>query len=90
MTTRQELPSRVEDFHLREWDKGIFALELNQLSLFPRALPADGVADNNPESLMTGIDIPDPIEKGTFHGTALALTEMYDRIEQRCVVFLLK
>ena len=79
----RELPPTVDQFHFREWDKGVFAIELAQLSLFPRALPTDDAVENNPESLMSGIEVPEPIKKGTFHGTALALTEMYDRIEQR-------
>lgn len=79
-----ELPATVDKLHLREWNKGVFSTELAQLSLLPRVIPSkDNVVDRNPESLMPIADPLTPIKEGTYHGTQLALTELFDRVEKR-------
>ena len=80
-----ELPPTVEKVHLKEWDKGVFASELSKLLIFPRKVSLAGAIDGNPESVMPPDEVPPPIKEGTFHGTQLALTELFNRIEHRCV-----
>lgn len=80
------LPSTVDELRLKQWNNGVFSTELQNLSLFPRVIPSkDNVVDGNPESLMPLADPLPPITEGTFRGTKLALTELFDRIENRCV-----
>lgn len=86
-TPLKELPAAIEHFIFREWDKGVYATELVKKSLFPESLSAHNATDNNPESLVPSTVAPEPLDKGTFHGTALALTETFDRIEQRWLIF---
>ena len=86
-----ERPSTVDQVHLKEWDKGVFASELSNLLIFPRRVSLSNAVDNNPESLIPPNNVPPPISEGTFHGTQLALTELFNRIENRyaCMHFTL-
>ena len=81
-----QLPLTVDKLHLKEWDNGVFSAELKNLSLLPRVIPSkNNVVDGNPESLMPLADPVVPITDGTYHGTQLALTELFNRIETRYV-----
>jgi hypothetical protein len=61
---------------LRNWDRGIVASELIKLKLFPRKT-VDGALPRT---------VPTSVGSGTFDGTKMAMTEIYRRIEDRCVV----
>ena len=75
--TLESIPEDVANFVLKRWDAGIFAQELVNTKLAPIAPTKD-----KPEwSLNDG-----QIEEGTYGGTQLALTEMYDRIERAYVL----
>lgn len=81
-----QLPLTVDKLHLKEWDNGVFSAELRNLSLLPRVIPSkNNVVDGNPESLMPLADPVVPITDGTYRGTQLALTELFNRIETRYV-----
>lgn len=69
------------NMHLVEWDKGMFISELVQQSIFPRqiSLPKEDI----PGRLTRPIDVPAPIPEGTYQGTKQAVTEIFQRIEQR-------
>lgn len=63
------LPANVADLALKHWDKGVFQYELLQQHL---VVPAK--ADPNGSKQLS---------EGTYAGTQLALTEAFDRIENR-------
>ena len=67
--------------HLHAWDRGIFASELIQQSLFPRQVSSG--SNGSATRLITPPTFPRPLSEGTFHGSAKAATEMFNRIEQR-------
>ncbi|KIM27395.1 hypothetical protein M408DRAFT_311254 [Serendipita vermifera MAFF 305830] len=65
----------------RQWDKGIFASELVKYHIYPgnSMLNSDGTTNpsNESESFLS------PIEIGTWRGTKMALSEVFDRITER-------
>lgn len=64
---------------LHEWNKGVFGSALEELHLFPRDLtvhPGDSM-------ILPPTEGKPPIHSGTFHGSKLAATEIYKRIENR-------
>lgn len=73
------VPENVKDYRLKQWDKGVFSLELLNLSITPPTLNIyDGVVSGH-------LKIPSgQVKEGTYSGTQLALTEMFSRIERRC------
>lgn len=73
------VPEDVKDYSLKHWDKGVFSLELLNLSITPATLNVyDGVVSGH-------LKIPSgQVKEGTYSGTQLALTEMFSRIEKRC------
>lgn len=74
----QAVPEDVKDYRLKHWDKGIFSLELLNLSITP---PTVNIFDGVVSGL---IEIPaGQVKEGTYSGTQLALTEMFSRIEKR-------
>lgn len=74
----QGVPKDVKDYRLKHWDKGVFSLELLNLSITPPTVDiSDGVVSGH-------IKIPPgQVKEGTYSGTQLALTEMFSRIEKR-------
>lgn len=74
----QAVPEDVKDYRLKHWDKGVFSLELLNLSITPPTVNIfDGVVSGH-------IEIPaGQVKEGTYSGTQLALTEMFSRIEKR-------
>ena len=74
----QAAPEDVKDYRLKHWDKGVFSLELLNLSITPPTVNiSDGVVSGH-------IEIPaGQVKEGTYSGTQLALTEMFSRIEKR-------
>lgn len=79
----QEAAAAIPKIHetpLDSWDKGVFSSELVQLGI---ALHLTPTADD-----VKTIDTQEPegqITEGTRGGTETALTELYERIEQRWV-----
>lgn len=75
----KSVPEDVKDYRLKHWNKGVFSLELLNLSITPTTLKIDnGVVSGHPK-------IPSgQVKEGTYSGTQLALTEMFSRIEKRC------
>lgn len=73
------VPEDVKDYRLKHWDKGVFSLELLNLSITPATLNIhDGLVSDH-------LKIPSgQVKEGTYSGTQLALTEMFSRIEKRC------
>lgn len=70
--------------HLEAWDRGVFASELIQQSLFPRLVSSG--SHGSATRLITPASFPRPLSEGTFQGSQKAATEMFHRIEQRYVV----
>ena len=67
------IPEDIAQFVLKRWDAGIFAQELVNTKLAPKA----------PTRKNTEWTVNDgQIQEGTYGGTQLALTEMYDRVER--------
>ena len=67
-----DLPAKVQDFKLKRWDAVIFAQEAVDSGIGPVAPTKEhGWRVNDGQ-----------IQEGTYGGTQLALTEMYDRIER--------
>lgn len=63
--------------NFKQWNHGLFAAELVNSSIFPRKLPLDGSTPKTP------INRPSTLAEGTYHGTRIATTEMFQRIESR-------
>lgn len=76
----QDVPANINDFVLKEWDKGVFSLELLDMSITP---PTVAITD---EGISDEIHVPKgQVKVGTYGGTQLAITEMFSRIEGRYV-----
>jgi hypothetical protein len=85
-------PLDVEDCLVPVFDTGVFVTELSNVDLLPKRL--EGLtrhdldeAKKNPESLLSKASeqAPDSLTEGTYRGTQLALTKVYDMIEKKCV-----
>ena len=86
-------PANPEDLHIPLLDSGVFINELAKLGILPAKLL--NVTDDekleskqNPENLLVKAQeqAPKPLEEGTWRGTQLALTKIYELIEKRLVV----
>ena len=76
----QDVPADVNDFRLKHWDKGIFSLELHNLAI---TAPTKAVTNG---SISDEVVVSEgQVKEGTYHGTRLAITEIYNRIESRLV-----
>lgn len=76
--SKSALPANIAKAPLRSWDKAVFASELVSLNIVPPVNPVkvgQKVADKS--NVGNG-----QVEEGTYAGTQLALTELYDRIER--------
>ena len=85
-------PDHPEDFHIPLFDTGVFLNELANLHLLPQKLGHDADSDKSeapthPEQLLkeARTQAPAQLAEGTWRGTKLALTKIYDLIEKRCV-----
>ena len=76
--TRSALPTDIAKAPLRSWDKAVFASELVSLNIVPPVNPVK-VGEKAADKSNVGNG---QVEEGTYAGTQLALTEMYDRIER--------
>ncbi|KAH7633240.1 lipoxygenase [Sordaria sp. MPI-SDFR-AT-0083] len=71
---KQVVPEAVGDCPLPSFDPGIFHSELLDLKLYPEVDPNDPKNIKEPEG---------NVREGTYLGTQLALTQAYERVEQR-------
>jgi hypothetical protein len=78
---QEEWPRNPEDLAVSDIDTGVLINELSNIKLLPGKVK---VLEQNPEILETkAYAKPPPIEEGTYRGTQLALTKVYNLIEQR-------
>ena len=71
-------PSDIAKASLKSWDKAVFASELISLNIVPPLDPAI-VGQKKADGSNVG---DGQVQEGTYSGTQLALTEIYDRIER--------
>ena len=85
-------PSDPEDVPVAAWDSGVFITELMNLEMLPHKIQIANLPEKeqkairaNPEALLATASTirPQPIEEGTWRGTQLALTKVYDMIESK-------
>ncbi|KAJ6100374.1 hypothetical protein N7499_000004 [Penicillium canescens] len=88
-------PRDPEQLAVNGIDSGVFINELANIGLLPRKLEffSDGekkAFEQNPENLHWKAyqQGPSLIEEGTYRGTQLALTKIYELIEQRFISFM--
>ena len=75
---RSALPANIARAPLKSWDKAVFASELVSLNIVPPVNPVKvGQKEADRSNVGNG-----QVEEGTYAGTQLALTELYDRIER--------
>jgi hypothetical protein len=86
----REWPENVEDCLVPVFDTGVFVTELSNDDLLPKRL--EGLtqhdldeAKRNPETLLSKASgqAPESLGEGTYRGTQLALTKVYDMIEKK-------
>lgn len=70
----RDVPESITDFPLQHWDKGVFSLELLDQAITPVTVTygEGGRKLHFPKGQVT---------RGTYVGTQMAITEMYNRIE---------
>ena len=83
-------PVNVDEIEIPVFDTGVFINEMAKLDILPEKL--HDVTDEeksdfkqNPENLLVKAQeqAPDSLEEGTWRGTQLALTKIYELIEKR-------
>ena len=85
------IPVHVADLPLKQWNKAVFDYELIRQKLVKKPSSANTSAlqllrqnlkaPSNPAT--TTAATTQQIQQGTYAGTQLALTEMFDKIERR-------
>lgn len=85
-----EWPAKVQDCLVPVFDTGVFVTELAKNDLLPKKLTGLTEQDledakRNPETLLQKANeqAPDQLSEGTYRGTQLALTKVYDIIEKK-------
>ena len=87
---KQCWPDDPDDVPIAAWDTGVFVTELTSLQMLPHKIQISTLTVEekkavvaNPESLLLPAEstAPKPLEEGTFRGTQLALTKVYELIE---------
>lgn len=84
----KEWPDDVESVPIPFWDTGVFLTELAQSNQLPAKLDLTEddkhALQTNPEALFAKAraNAPAVLEEGTFRGTQLALTKIYQQIEK--------
>ena len=91
----RQWPAHPEDLHIPVFDTGVFLNELANLHLLPQKLshvPGDDQLklSPHPEQLLgkARMQAPAQLAEGTWRGTKLAITKIYDLIEKRCVFYI--
>lgn len=70
----RDVPESITEFPLQHWDKGVFSLELLDQDITPVTVTHD--KDGRKLQFPKG-----QVTRGTYVGTQMAITEMYNRIE---------
>lgn len=70
----RDVPESITDYPLQHWDKGVFSLELLDQAITP--VPITHGRGSRSVHFPKG-----QIKRGTYKGTQMAITEMYNRIE---------
>lgn len=85
-------PADPEDLLIPIWDTGVFINEMAKLEILPAKLRnfTDGdkvELEQNPENLLAKAQAqaPDSLKEGTWRGTQLGLTKIYELIEKRYI-----
>ncbi|PPJ61238.1 hypothetical protein CBER1_06720 [Cercospora berteroae] len=88
-TKEREWPLEVEKVPIPFWDTGVFVTELANLNKLPMKFEhlteeEKAAAHQNPEALFQKAqdNAPEAISEGTYRGTQLALTKVYQLIEK--------
>jgi hypothetical protein len=93
-TTKAPLPPSVDQYKITSFDRGVFAFELLKLNIVPSAAPL-ALQPNDPKELDKVLSQPgsdsdaevnhyeEGIQNGTYHGTQIAITDIFNLIEQR-------
>lgn len=70
----RDVPESITEFPLQHWDKGVFSLELLDQGITPVTVTygKDGRKLQFPKG---------QVKRGTYAGTQMAITEIYNRIE---------
>ena len=86
----QTWPQNPEDVPIAMWDSGTFVMELINLHLSPEKLRLTELTKSeqktvnaNPEALLAVAQPPPCIKEGTYRGTQLAITKMYELVESK-------
>ena len=74
-TLLQVAPQQIQDVELKSWDPALFAQELVALNIAPLTKNITSAAPTVSEENVG------QIEEGTWGGTQVAVTDMFDRIE---------
>ncbi|KAK8095027.1 hypothetical protein PG997_001712 [Apiospora hydei] len=90
--TEGDWPADVEKVPIPAFDTGVFIAELTNEKLLPKKLPEltaeeRSAVDDNPEVLLEKARLaenrPKPLKEGTYRGTQLAITKVYELIERK-------
>ena len=91
--TEGDWPADVEKVPISAFDTGVFITELVNEDLLPKKFAQPLTAEewsavqDNPEVLLEKAKLddnrPDRLDEGTYRGTQLALTKIYDLIEKK-------
>lgn len=91
--TEGDWPADVEKVPIPAFDTGVFVTELINEDLLPKKLAQPlteeerSAVRDNPEVLLEKArqdnNRPDSLKEGTYRGTQLALTKVYDLIEKK-------
>jgi len=83
----QTWPRDPEDVPIAMWDSGTFVMELINLHMSPKKLQLtesqQKTVNDNPEALLAVAQQPPCIKVGTYRGTQLAITKMYELVESK-------
>ncbi|KAH1515652.1 hypothetical protein V6Z96_008944 [Aspergillus fumigatus] len=83
---QEKWPRNPEDLAVSDIDTGVLINELSNINLLPGKVR---VLEENPEIMQAKTyEKPPPIEEGTYRGTQLALTKIYNLVEQRFSSFM--
>jgi hypothetical protein len=89
---KSQWPEHPADLHIPVFDTGVFINEMASLKILPKKFKDFDDKDEknlqqNPENLLEKAfeQAPSPLTEGTYRGTQLALTKMYQLVEGRYV-----
>ena len=86
-----KLPATVQEYSLDNFDMGVFAFELLRVKVVPKSLSlvVDTTVEENAPVDLPKTDVPNAnhtglgVTEGTYQGTKMALTAIFNLIEQR-------